>query len=134
MVAQIIQLKSQSRKKCLREPLAVHPVLTHLLSLKYQFKNQVASGNARSSDRPAGSAAVSHLCQVSWIPGGRASRSCSVFSVLGPPDRFMRYVTPGIGQLPGDGICQPDKLARIIASSYTELETISLIILVTDLI
>ena len=97
MVAQIIQLKSQSRKKCLREPLDVHPILIHLLSLKYPFKNQVASRNACSSDRPAGSAAVSHLCQVSWIPGGQASHSCSVFSVLGPPDRFMCYVTPGIG-------------------------------------
>ena len=52
-VAQIIQLKSQSRKKCLKEPLDLLPVFIHVLSLKYQFKNQGFPGGTVVRNLPA---------------------------------------------------------------------------------
>lgn len=63
----IIQLKSQSRKKYLKEPLDLLPVFIHVLSLKYQFKNLSASSNVFDFDTKSDSKTLLRLCQLSWI-------------------------------------------------------------------
>lgn len=62
----IIQLKSQSRKKYLKEPLDLLPVFILVLSLKYhQFKNLSASSNVFDFDTESDSITLFHLCQLS---------------------------------------------------------------------
>ena len=65
--ALIIQLKSQSRKKCLKEPLDLFPVFIHVLSLNYQFKNLSASSSIFNFGTKSDSVTLFHLCQLSWI-------------------------------------------------------------------
>lgn len=64
---QIIQLKSQSRKKYLKEPLDLLPVFIHVLTLKYQFKYLSASSDVFNFDTKSDSITLFHLCQLSGI-------------------------------------------------------------------
>lgn len=89
-VAQIIQLKSQSRKKCLKEPLDMLPVFIHLLSLKYQFKNQFAFRNVCSLDATADSITMFHCVSCPGFQEIEPNHSSSVFSALELPNKFIR--------------------------------------------
>lgn len=85
----IIQLKSQSRKKYLKEPLDLLPVFILVLSLWYQFKNLSASSNVFDFDTESDSITLFHLCQLSWFQEIVPNHSSRVFSALERPNKFI---------------------------------------------